>query len=247
MNKYINDKYFKGGSKEDYYDSKFKEGGIYRKTGHKLPHQVILPTDSYLMRFHDGDIRNEYGEWWSSPHELYLVLNYYSRWLDCNNITLRKNLLVKTSSIANMGIMHAVSAIRRDWADKCPSKQLASFTLIKTKQPMKIFYDEGVIATNKKKNNFILPPEPIEVDGKRWVVRQVCIPRFWDYQKDVADKIDCGETDSNLFLTLVKQHGLNKAKWEKSLSPHYRPSIMNNQLEVDLFFEQCCKKYGRLC
>lgn len=225
---YINQQYFRGGSNAGWYSTNIRTAGILN------PVEIVLPSGTRLIRLHNGSIQSEHSDWWTSPHEFYLILSFYLRYLSAQEI--KNSLISKTSALGDLGILHAASAIRRDWSGNYPQTQLSRFTLVKIVQPIMVFYGEGAKATSPN-NSFVLCPEPIEVGGQRRITRQVCIPEYTKYKSKIAVKERCGNTDDQLFINMVYQHGLHSDCWEKSFTPYQDPNMLKNQREVDQYFD----------
>jgi len=153
----------------------------------KNPRKVLLNEDTYLIRlFHQPE--RKYGEWWSTPHELQLVSNYF----DAGSLSADRR--------KGKSLLHAALAIRHDWA-ALPSggndpAHLRRFVIISLTEPLYAYHGEGDDAPGPRYAD-IQKAVPIIDNTRQRDVRQGFLPKPWTY---TTASVDLGSYDTYIDL-----------------------------------------------
>lgn len=163
------------------FDKSGSRGG-----GIVTPRQVTLPQGATLIRTFGGSAQ-AIGQWWFTAYELSQIISYAGR------------ADVAEGRGTGKGLLHAFFAVlRKEWGSTCEL-----FTIIETRTPLFAFYGEGddaaIGGTGGQKAARIL------VGGSQRRVRQVMLPRFWDFQSAYVPKLAQGNTDLQLLDACKKQ------------------------------------------
>lgn len=147
--------------------------------GISAPVQVTVPTGTMLVRTFGGDAQ-AVGQWWFTLHELSEVLNYVG------------HTDVAEGRQAGKGVLHAFLAVlQREWKSTCEF-----FALVELQKSVYAFHGEGGHvayggAGGQKAARIISR-------GSQRGVRQIMLPKLWEYQSAVVYRISKGSTDREL-------------------------------------------------
>jgi hypothetical protein len=103
----------------------FRSGGIIS------PRLVELPIGTVLFRLYH-DPKKRFGEWWSTPHELSTISDYFAR----------SGPAFATGRAEGKGILHATLAVRHDWSGNSP-QHLGRFLAVRLAESLKAYHGEG--------------------------------------------------------------------------------------------------------
>ena len=187
-----NDKYFSPPMRDETFlrARGFAPDGL-RSGGIISPRLVELPNGTVLFRlYHDHNKRT--GEWWSTPHELSLVSDYFAR----------SGPAFAVGRAEGKGILHATLAVRHDWSGKSPL-HLELFLVIRLAQPLKAYHGEGDHAPDASQTQVQKSVHIIDQSNRQRLVRQIFLPRPWEYQQALVS-IEHGHTDTGLQSALKR-------------------------------------------
>ncbi len=181
------------------YDDSYLRARGFDKQGNRVggitvPRQVVVPRGAILFRTFGGDAKAT-GQWWFTPYELTMILDYFGR------------TDVSEGRQAGKGMLHAVFAVlKHEW-----NSTGEFFTIIELNKPFYAFYGEGddalLGASGGQKGARIL------VGNSQRCVRQLMLPNFWNYESFVTTKIGQGNTDTSL-VDLWKQYAARRLPFE---------------------------------
>ena len=141
-----------------------------RSGGIEGPQLVELPAGIVLFRaYHDPN--KDYGEWWSTPRELGLVADYFGR----------RGPAFDTGRDVGKGILHDALAVRHDWGNNSPD-HLGLFFAVRLAAPLKAYHGEADHAPDASQTQMQRAGSIIDDTGRQRRVRQVMLPRPWDYK-----------------------------------------------------------------
>jgi hypothetical protein len=142
-----------------------------RRSGGLLhPVEVMLPSSTVLFRlFHDA--KRRFGEWWFTAHEMKLVIDYFGRGAGSGFADGRA---------IGKGILHGVFAVRHEWGGSS-AKHLGEFFVVRLKDALLAYAGEGDDAPDASQTRNQKPLMIIGPDGKQRRVRQVFLPKTWEY------------------------------------------------------------------
>ena len=140
---------------------------------------MTVPNGAVLVRTFGGDAK-AMGQWWFTLHELSGLLNY----LGHTNVAEGRQ--------TGKGVLHAFFAIlRHEWKSTCES-----FTVVELQKPFYAFYGEGDHATHGGAGG--QKAALIVSRGVQRGVRQIMLPKLWEFKSAVASRISQGNTDREL-------------------------------------------------
>jgi hypothetical protein len=179
-------------AKESYLRARGFDGSGYRSGGLIQPSEVTLPPGTVLFRLYH-DPKRRLGEWWSTPHEMKQVVEYFGR----------SGPAFAVGRPAGKGILHATLAIRHDWAGKDPG-HLRQFVVIRLNEPLQGYHGEGDHAPDRTQTAVQKAVKIIDSKGVQRFVRQIFLPRPWEY---MAAFTDLGHHPTDLaLLGAVEKH-----------------------------------------
>ncbi len=181
-----NDKYFASTMKGQTFlrARGFDPTGI-RSGGIISPQLVELPSGSFLFRlFHDP--KRRWGEWWSTPHELSLVSEYFAR----------SGPAFAVGRTEGKGILHATLAVRHDWSGNS-QQHLGLFLVARLTEPLKAYHGEGDHAPDASQKQVQKGVHIIDQSHRQRLVQQIFLPSPWEYQQAFVS-IHEGTTDTGL-------------------------------------------------
>ena len=160
-----------------------------RSGGIISPQLVELPGGTVLFRlYHDRNKR--FGEWWSTPHELQLISDYFAR----------SGPAFATGRAEGKGILHATLAVRHDWSGNSPL-HLGQFFVVRLAEPLKAYHGEGDHAPDASQRQAQKAVRITDRSGRQRVTRQVFLPKAWEYERAFAVVYE-GATDTGLLGAL---------------------------------------------
>jgi hypothetical protein len=155
-----------------------------RSGGIAAPAQVMLPAGAIILRlYHDPNRR--FGEWWFTPHEMHTVAEYFAR----------SGAAFAEGRGEGAGILHAVLAVRGDWAGGSPA-QLGRFFAVRLRDPLEALYGEADDAPDPT-HAHVQKPQLIMAGAVQRRVRQMFLPNTRDYS---GAFLILGQHDTDLAL-----------------------------------------------
>jgi hypothetical protein len=186
----VNDQYFQPPLLKDsrlaaggFSATGFKSGGIVN------PVIVDIPAATHLIRFYHDPAR-AYGEWWATPYELSVIIEYFGR------------SDLGTGRAQGKGILHASLVVRHDWAQKNPL-HLGSFLVARLADPLKAYHGEGDHAPDSAFADVQKAVYVIDHTGRQRKARQIYLPKAWTYQASLPT-VDKGMSDLDLINSLSR-------------------------------------------
>ena len=153
-----------------------------RVGGITTPKQVIVPAGALLVRTFGGGAR-QVGQWWFSVFELKSMLSHAGH-----------SDLVEGRD-AGKGLLHAFLAIlRNEWKSTCESFGVAALV-----EPLYAFYGAG--------DHAVYGPDGGQKAALMWMagrqrgMRQLFLPRLWEYSSTLVWRIPHGDVDRELAAT----------------------------------------------
>jgi hypothetical protein len=141
-----------------------RSGGLVR------PVEVMLPIGTVLFRlFHDA--KRRFGEWWFTAHEMKLVVDYFGRGAGSGFADGRT---------VGKGILHGVLAVRHEWGGSS-ARHLGEFFIVRLQDALLAYAGEGDEAPDTTQTQNLKPVLIIGADGQQRAVRQVFLPKTWEY------------------------------------------------------------------
>ncbi len=183
----VNDTFFQPPSWRDTrlaaggFSASGKSGGIIN------PAVVDLPAGSTLFRLYHDPTR-EIGEWWITPYELSVIIEYFGR----------SDLGIGRSS--GKGIFHATLAVRHDWSSNNPL-HLGRFLVARLNSPLEACHGEGDHAPDASYSNVQKTVYIIDHTRRQRKARQIFLPQAWTY-KSALQVVDRGMSDTDLIGAL---------------------------------------------
>lgn len=187
-----NDKYFLSPhDKETYLRARGFGADGSRSGGIRDPRKVDLPSMTTLFRLYNESER-KLGEWWFTPHEMKQVVDYFAR----------GGAGFAEGREQGNGILHAVFAIRHDWVGNSPN-QIRRFVVVRLRDPLQGYYGDRDDAPDKTQKQNQKPVSIVDDRSNRRFVRQLFIPRPWEYPVAFAD-LGSHSTDLVLIGAVLK-------------------------------------------
>jgi hypothetical protein len=156
-----------------------RSGGIIN------PQLVELRSGTVLVRlYHDRSKR--FGEWWSTPHELRLVTEYFAR----------SGPAFATGRTEGKGILHATLAVRHDWSGNSPL-HLGQFFVVRLAESLKAYHGEGDHAPDASQRQVQKAVRITDSANRQRFARQIFLPRPWEYERAFVVMHE-GTTDTGL-------------------------------------------------
>lgn len=143
-----------------------------RSGGIKLGGPVTIPVGSILLRMYDKPA--DFGEWWMTPYELSLVLDYFG---------VDMPLLAKDRGTGKSAF-HGVFALLAEWYGGSPG-QIGRFHVATTRVPLIAMYGEGDNASTRGYGS-TLKPILMTAGNRQRAARQLFLPHAWEYKADFA-------------------------------------------------------------
>jgi hypothetical protein len=153
------------------------------------PSVVEIPAGSCLFRFYHDPSR-DYGEWWATPYELSVIVEYFGRGAGA----------IGEGRQQGKGILHATFAVRHDWAQGTPL-HLGTFLVARLNDPLKAYFGEGDHAPDATQKSVQKAIRIIDHTGNQRLGRQVFLPKAWTYKASFP-RISGGTSDTDLLNTL---------------------------------------------
>jgi hypothetical protein len=147
----------------------FSPNGL-RSGGIEAPQIVDLPAGSVLFRLYHDPTR-DYGEWWATPRELGLIVDYFGR----------RGPAFDTGRASGKGILHATLAVRHDWAANSPL-HLGLFFAVQLAVALKAYHGEGDHAPDATQTQVQKAVYIMDEHGRQRRARQIMLPKPWEYK-----------------------------------------------------------------
>jgi hypothetical protein len=160
-----------------------------RSGGIVSPQLVELPGGTVLFGFYH-DRNKRFGEWWSTPHELRLISDYFAR----------SGPAFATGRTEGKGILHATLAVRHDWSGNSPL-HLGQFFVVRLAEPLKAYHGEGDHAPDASQRQVQKAVRIVDGSNRQRMARQVFLPKTWEYERAFVVMHE-GTTDSGLLGAL---------------------------------------------
>jgi hypothetical protein len=177
----------------------FDPAGL-RSGGIISPRLVELPSGIVLFRLYH-DPKKQLGEWWSTPHELCLISEYFAR----------SGPAFAAGRTEGKGILHATLVVRHDWSGNSP-QHLGRFLVVRLAEPLKAYYGEGDVAPDASQRQVQKGVLIIDRNKRHRRPRQVFLPKPWEYQQALPS-IQEGDTDIGL-LSALRAYGRGPLSFE---------------------------------
>ena len=167
-----------------------RTGGILQ------PREVLIPASSVLFRLYDGVVAGPNGRWWTTPHELDVLLRSAG------------HTRLDLGAVEGRSLLHGLLAVIPEWGNK-----LTFCTAIQLALPLGAYYGESddatLGATGGRKAGWVL------VDGKQRRARQLFIPGFAAVESAATIRIVSGvQTGTNL-PRMLAQRGTSPLHFEQ--------------------------------
>lgn len=164
-------------------------GEPVRSGGIRQPEIVTLPVGAVIIRFYNLGKDSDFGGWWSSPHELRTVFDYFG----VSSAFLAQGRAGGANfadpKAQNRSVLNALLAVRAEWlkpADR--SQQLGSYRVVRVTQPVLAWHGEAyeTVIDGAKYSDF-LKPMKITDRGAQRGVRQIFLPSPYKYRGAFGD------------------------------------------------------------
>ena len=189
-----------------------KSAGVYlaargfdARSGHRSggivdPQRVLLPAGARLVRFfHDPGA--QFGGWWSTTYELLHVVDHFGR----------GGSAFDEGRAEGRGLLHAVLAVRHDWAGGTP-EHLGRFTIVGVRHGLEAFHGEGDHAPDSSQTRNQKAAR-IVVQGQQRGARQLYLPECKSYLGEF-DVRTSGWTATDL-LSALRSHDIGALSFER--------------------------------
>jgi hypothetical protein len=183
---YINQRYFEPPLfQQSYLQARGFDSQGQRSGGITSPREVAVPAGTVLLRLYHETAR-KFGGWWFTGCEMQRVLVHFGR----------SGPALADGRPAGEGILHAVLAVRHDWAAANP-KQLGRLVAARLRDPLRAFFGEADDAPNPSFAENLSAQRIVLADGTQRRVRQLFLPHLRDYRGAL---LDLGSHDTDCAL-----------------------------------------------
>lgn len=147
-----------------------RSGGLFD------PQEVALSSGITLFRLYQ-DPKGRFGEWWFTPHEMKVVVDYFCR---------APGRAFAEGRSAGKGILQATLAVRHGWGGYSPA-HLGTFFIVRLREPLLAYFGEtddapDATQTHNQKAMLILG-----TDGRQRRTRQIFLPNPNEYEGAFQD------------------------------------------------------------
>ena len=151
-----------------------------RLGGITTPTQVIVPRGAVLIRTYGGPKATPDGQWWFTVCELQTLLSYAGH----------DDLAQGRSQ--GRGLLHAFLAVLRvEWESTCEF-----YAVVALRRPLYAFHGEGDHALYAASGG--QKAALMRVNGRQRGMRQLFLPRLWEYRAALTWRVVRGNVDRGL-------------------------------------------------